>query len=281
MVGLPIFRGFPLAVTFSLGILVLFSLSPSQVSAAPVWNEDFGTPSVENLDGWDLQGYELENDSYYEVDHGFTIENEELMAEDIFVQWQASGHGIFTQIRRALHNSSVVYGTWSFDWRVSRSQHTFDSVEIMFTDLRDNYNLTGEFTGFDMIGYTLILDTVTNNEICIEKFGGITNFILARHHFATTPSGLHHIDITRDLTGQFKVYFDSLLVLSVTDNEITTSEKFIFASFQGNSSIDNIAVSNSVDSVPTDANLPIQLIAIGAGISLMVAVILIYLKRKS
>lgn len=281
MVGLSFFRWFKLAVLFSLGLLVLFSLNPVQVSAAFVWNEDFEILSIEDLDDWDLQGYELVSDSYYEVDHGFTIENGELITEDIYVLWPATGHGIFTQIRRAIHNSSVVYGTWSFDWRVSRSQHTFDSVEIMFTDLRHNYNLTGEFTGVDMIGYTLILDTVTNNEMCIEKFGGTRNFILARHPFATTPSGLHHIDITRDLTGEFHVYFDSVLVLTVTDNEITTSEKFIFASFQGNSSIDNIAISNSVDIVPTDAYLPILLIAIGAGISLMVVVILIYLKRKS
>jgi hypothetical protein len=281
VIGLSFFRWLRLAVIFSLGLLVLSSLNPTQVSAALVWNEDFETHSIEDLNDWILQGYELVNDSYYQVHHGFTIENGELTSEDIFVVWPDTGHGVFTQIRRAIHDSSVVYGTWSFDWRVSKSQHTFDSVEIMFTDLHHNYNLTGELTAFDMIGYSLILDTVTNNELLIEKFGGTTNFILARRPFDTMPSGLHHIDITRDLTGRFNVYFDSVLVLTVTDNEITTSVKFVFASFQGNSSIDNIAISNSIDIVPTDAYLPILLIGIGAGISLMVVVILIYLKRKS
>ncbi|MFX1317554.1 MAG: hypothetical protein ACFE9D_00325 [Promethearchaeota archaeon] len=265
------FGWFRLIVAFSLVILILSFLGPTPISAALVWNEDFEISNIEELDDWVLQGYELIANHYYEIDHGFTIENGALTAENVNVPWAI----YLSQPRRALHNSNVVYGTWSFDWTVSKSQDTYDSVEIMFTDLEGDYNLTGPFTGYHMTGYTLILDTVQNNEMYIEKLNGNEGIKLARYNFTTRPSGLHHIDISRDLTGQFHVYFDSQLVLQVADNEITSSEKFNFVSFQGNSSIDNIVVSNSVDIIPPSmASTIIFVVVLGLVILCIIIVII-------
>ncbi|MHA2425954.1 MAG: hypothetical protein ACXAEF_14280, partial [Candidatus Thorarchaeota archaeon] len=120
---------FRYALTLSLGILFLSCLNPMYISAAQVWTEDFEVSTVNELDDWVLQGYELISGTFYQVDHGFTIVDGELLAEDVYVPWSI----YLSQVRRAIHNSSVAYGTWSFDWRASKSQDAYDSIEFMFT----------------------------------------------------------------------------------------------------------------------------------------------------
>ncbi|MFX1343210.1 MAG: hypothetical protein ACFFAL_11030 [Promethearchaeota archaeon] len=269
-----LFRLLRIISVITVTILIVIPLNPMQVSAALVWNEDFTVTTVEELDDWVLQGYELIDSTFYQVDHGFTIVNGELTAEDVYVPWSI----YMSQVRRAIHNSTVAYGTWSFDWRVSGSQNGYDGVEFMFTDLRDEYNLTGEFTSYAMTGYTLILDTIENDEMYIEKFAVTHGVILVRHDFPSDLIGQHHIDVTRSLEGEFNVYFDSQLVLNVIDADVTSCEKFNFVSFQGNSSIDNIVISDSVDVARSE--LPIELIVIGIGIGVTVVAIVIFFKRK-
>ncbi len=269
-----LFRLLRIISVITVTILIVIPLNPMQVSAALVWNEDFTVTTVEELDDWVLQGYELIDSTFYQVDHGFTIVNGELTAEDVYVPWSI----YMSQVRRAIHNSTVAYGTWSFDWRVSGSQNGYDGVEFMFTDLRDEYNLTGEFTSYAMTGYTLILDTIENDEMYIEKFAVTHGVILVRHDFPSDLIGQHHIDITRSLEGEFNVYFDAQLVLNVIDADVTSCEKFNFVSFQGNSSIDNIVISDSVDVARFE--LPIELIVIGIGIGVTVVAIVIFFKRK-
>ncbi|MFX1263408.1 MAG: hypothetical protein ACFFAZ_15110 [Promethearchaeota archaeon] len=255
----------------SASVVLTLSILALPISSAIVWSEDFEVSSTEELDDWTLQGYQYVFSSFLQVDHGFTISDGALMAEDVYVDWSV----YLSQVRRAIHQSAVAYGNWSFDWRVSDSGAAYDSVEFMFTDLRDDYNLTGEFSGYAMTGYTIILDTVQNNEIYIERFDVTEGVKLIRHSFDTTLSGWHHIDITRDLSGVFNVYFDSELVLNVTDNTVTTCETFNFVSFQGNSSIDNLVVSdiNAIDTT--------TLLLVGAGFAIAVVVIVIYMKRRT
>jgi hypothetical protein len=264
-------------LTFSMVILVLSALNPLSVSAALVWEEDFEVLYTEDLEDWMLQGYELIDNVYCKVDHGFTITNGALTAEDVYLQsWPYTGHGALTQVRRAIHNSSVAYGTWSFDWLESSSRNSFDSVEFIFTDLQCNYNLTGISPHPSMSGYTLVFNTVNDNQMLLEKYSGFTRAILVRCSFTPTKGVFYHIDITRDLTGQFNVYLDSQLMLNKTDNTITSSETFNFVSFQGNSTIDNIAASNSVDINPFET----VLFGIGLGIVVVVLVLVLYLNRK-
>ena len=103
----PRFSRFRLLITSSLILLILSVLNPIPVSAAIVWNENFEIDTIEQLDDWVLQGYERIGTTRYEVYHGFTIVDGELTAEDVYVPWSI----YLSQLRRAIHNSSVAYGT--------------------------------------------------------------------------------------------------------------------------------------------------------------------------
>ncbi|MFX1285625.1 MAG: hypothetical protein ACFFB5_18440 [Promethearchaeota archaeon] len=70
----------------------------------------------------------------------------------------------------------------------------------------------------------------------------------------TKITGSHHIDITRDLNGEFNVYIDSNHIITVTDNIITTSERIFFRSHLGDSAFDNIIVPDSVDKTPPETS---------------------------
>jgi len=60
----------------------------------------------------------------------------------------------------------------------------------------------------------------------------------------------HHIDITRELDGKFSFYLDTILIFEVVNNNINTSDSFIFTSNQNGAYIDNIVVSDTVDIKP-------------------------------
>ncbi|OLS16952.1 MAG: hypothetical protein HeimC2_45300 [Candidatus Heimdallarchaeota archaeon LC_2] len=73
----------------------------------------------------------------------------------------AENYNSQTNFTHAQQNTNVVYGTWSFDWIVSDDKRSYDVVEFIFTDHKDNYNWTGQrlstlqFTGYSlrMISY--------------------------------------------------------------------------------------------------------------------------------
>ncbi|MFX1575767.1 MAG: hypothetical protein ACFFCF_01200 [Promethearchaeota archaeon] len=271
---------FRILVLSTVLFLVLSTLFPITVSAGQFWSEDFEVDNIDSLDDWILQGYELVDDVFCEVDHGFTIENGTLTAEDVYYYWPNVGyHGDLTHLRRAIHNSSTAYGTWSFDWHVSSSNVSFDSVNFVYTDLENNYNLSGVSQVPNMDGYALILDSFVNGEIYFELFQGLERYILARHPIITRANEVFHFEIIRDLPGQFQINLNSELVIEITDDRVTTSETFSFVSFQGNSSIDNIVVSDSIEGALSDQTL--KIVAISIGISIVVIVIVILLKRKT
>ncbi|UCE14500.1 MAG: hypothetical protein JSV04_04810, partial [Candidatus Heimdallarchaeota archaeon] len=80
-----------------------------------------------------------------------------------------------------------------------------------------------------------------SREIVLGQFVPGTHDYLIRgsHQFSSDITGSHHIDITRNLKGEFKVYFDSKQIITYTDNQTTTSEMCIFGSWTGDSSFDN------------------------------------------
>ncbi|MFX0078782.1 MAG: hypothetical protein ACFE8O_06025, partial [Candidatus Hermodarchaeota archaeon] len=80
-----LFRLLRIISVITVTIFIAIPLNPMQGSAALVWSEDFTVSTVEELDNWVLQGYEMIGSTFYQVDHGFTIVNGELTAEDVYV----------------------------------------------------------------------------------------------------------------------------------------------------------------------------------------------------
>lgn len=165
----------------------------------------------------------------------------------------------------ALHDSNVAYGTWSFDWSVGpggiNQKKAYIIVVLMWTDHQNNYYFDGiTEEGEDgflaaMSGYGLRMSSYllsSGYEIQIIQYLESENeppayrFLSGGHHFFV-DIGTLHIDVTRDRQGLFNVFLDSKRVFSTTDNSTISSEKFGVASWAGDSRIDNITVSNTVD----------------------------------
>jgi len=120
--------------------------------------------------------------------------------------------------------STIAYGTWSFDVKLQNEKNLY----LSFID----YNST-----FATFGYYY--------ELQIRPRTSSVRFIYEELH-----STWHHIDITRELDGKFSFYLDTILIFEVVNNNINTSDSFIFTSNQNGAYIDNIVVSDTVDIKP-------------------------------
>ncbi|MHA2293771.1 MAG: hypothetical protein ACXACK_16540 [Candidatus Hodarchaeales archaeon] len=250
-------------------ILLIVSTIP-RVSATTVWTENFEDG---NLNDWDLFGT-----STNVLDDIMTRHNvsEFSVVDGALTAPNSQNWG---QVSEASHNSTVAYGTWSFDWVVAEGtiHKVYDEILFIYTDREHNYDATGVTTsdflegisgyglilssskypyGDDIAGPGLTLLEYTNQKELVEFHG--------KHQFGTNLVGTYQIDITRDSQGNFKIYFDSVLYIQATDNSTTTSEKFNFLSFRGDSQIDNITVSDSVDvSYPAPASITVSVVVLG------------------
>ena len=224
--------------------LVVFSICPTK--AAIIWQEDFEC-ELTDLTDWILHGWQTNSTNHFEQtpDSGFTIQGGALTGPNS----TSFNNGSF-----AYHNCSLAYGTWSFDWIIS-VRTTYDLIHLVYSDPINQLNFTGKTMDEYVLSvktYTLILaSTATGAGRGIHLFvttGNASNMDkeLATYDFGSDLTGLHQVQITRDERGEFKVYFDSELVMQVTDNTYTTSEYFNFASIKGDSQIDNIVVSDEI-----------------------------------
>ncbi|MFW9834065.1 MAG: hypothetical protein ACFFEK_08735, partial [Candidatus Thorarchaeota archaeon] len=70
-------------------------------------------------------------------------------------------------------------------------------------------------------------------------------------------AGWYHINITRDYEGNFEVYFNDTLGITVTDSTYTTCKLFTFTA-EGGYALDNIVVVSYPDVYPPDISNPIR-----------------------
>jgi hypothetical protein len=220
---------------------------PSQGATVIVWSATFESP-----DEWELQGFNFALDFEWDPYFAPKITNGVLKMPNT----QETGH-----LSQAVHSSTVAYGTWSFDWYISAGT-SHEAYEVIFF-IVNNYYPTEQSveSTTDMTGYVLSL---TSNEEGVNPSAQYERAVmlseclstsklfslLAYHQFPSALEGLYHIDITRDITGEFNIYFDGEHLFKVIDNTTTTSEDFIFGSWNGDTIYDNLTVSNTVDIDP-------------------------------
>ncbi|MHA2247187.1 MAG: hypothetical protein ACXADY_19735 [Candidatus Hodarchaeales archaeon] len=247
------FAGLALLVLLIALILTSTNLHPRTVP--PVVTQELGedwSATFESPDEWKLQGFNYALDFDWDPYFAPKITNGVLKMPNTQDKWYIS---------QAIHPSTVAYGTWSFDWYVSAGT-SHEAYEVIFFIVNDYFptEQSGESTT-DMNGYVLIL---TSNEEGVNlnapykravtlsechSTSKIFNY-LAFHQFPSALEGLYHIDITRDITGEFNIYFDKEHLFQVTDNTTTISEEFVFGSWYGDTTYDNLTVSNTVDIDP-------------------------------
>ncbi|MHA2252042.1 MAG: transcriptional regulator [Candidatus Kariarchaeaceae archaeon] len=244
-------------------MLLLTFQSIVVVKAGTSWEDDF---EKSTLDNWNLFSYnssDIWDGVYSKSDSPFNISNGALTSPDL--------QG-FTEAAKAYRSSSNAYGSWSFDWTVSDDGRSFDAAEFILNDYSQNFNWTGlSKNELNLTGYSLVLVSYdetsaesTSPGLDLVKLSNSGSNLLTRsldsYNFDSPLEGTHHIDIERDVDGEFKIYFNSELVIQVVDNSITTSEKFGLVSWIGASSFDNIIVSGVTTASPSFPLLTLFLI---------------------
>jgi hypothetical protein len=264
-----------------IGIVVLIPINRG--SAAIIWSEEF-----EDLNDWDL--YEWEDfdaqtskatnptdPKFTIVDGALTNPNDQLLVA-----------------RNAIHDSSVAYGTWSFDWYISPEPEHDSALILWFihTDLKYNYNMTGvsgpQYArhlmsyGLAFISSSKVLESAPEAKdlyaapgITLMKYENDFE-VLKKTKFKSPISGMHKIVITRNLKGEFKVYINLQLSLQGTDNSTSTSEKFCLWPVIGDALIDNITVKDDLLPPPPIASS----ISFPTLVTFMSVGVLIIMRRK-
>lgn len=228
-----------------LGIMVLFPLT--QVSAEVVWEEDWEKPP---FDEWIIQAYSYSGDTGFQPD---AAANPPVVAgvfetnapSDIFGDYWSG----------AVRNSSVAYGSWSFDWIVGSGSVHESYVNVFFILPEYQNNLTGRDMSGNYSGYMLNLQSGVkgphpHNSIYLSRFDG---GIIGMTAFDSAIEGSHHIEVTRFEDGEFNVYFDhnSTPIITGIDTTHTNSTKFAFGAWIGDSGIDNIVVADLTETTTT------------------------------
>ena len=211
-----------LIVGFGLSILSIPKIIPNTMEveqqyreADLVWSDNFDDG---NMDGW------------------YTNELSGLTPNYTVSGGVVYSHGVDV-LQVASRESSVVYGTWSFDVYINR----LAGIEIIET--------AEAGTNYTQDGYEVVFAP--------DEFNGIGPYSIQLHELyatsATTwgyhrldykiidPDGWHHFDITRDTSGYFCVYLNGTVVMEAIDNTVTTSNAFAFC-FVG--AFDNVVVSD-------------------------------------
>ena len=270
---------------FGLVLICLFFGSITTVQATIVWQESF-----ENADDWTITDYITQSGVHItnpDPNEGFKILDGIL---------RAPNDSSFLTFKQAYRSSATAYGNWSFDWwtpndvGTGNNRASHDIFCLLWNEPSSNYNASGMTITdylYDISGYQLLLaaSNASGSQTawgapCIE-FGKLPYngdiIELESYDFTDEITGIHHIEITRDLDNEFKVYFDSELIITVTDAAVTTSQAVMLVSYAGDSGFDNITVTDTTTTV-TDGTTPIfELLFV---VPVLIAIARIRRKRK-
>jgi hypothetical protein len=211
------------------GIVVTDRSAP----AAIVWSDDFDD---HNISDWGIYGI-VGTRPYTAVPGNFTAEDGVLRA-----------NGTEDTFSIATVNSSVAYGTWTFDVDVVDTYN--HEIVIPFIMIK----WTIESWGIDCYFFQIVTGMYESDPqprlqagktYASDSPGG-----RAVVWFGSFPYdnilGWKNFIITRENDGQFYVYINGTLAMGFKDNQHTTCKEFIFSTGPG-PAIDNIVVSDSVD----------------------------------
>jgi hypothetical protein len=234
--------------------VVVTNFPERHIPAAEVWSEDFEG----DLSDWDIYGVNNTADPRYMIPGNFSTEEGVLRA-------------IGPEYNDAAHNSTVAYGTWTFDVDI---QDPVDEYHfgIAFMMLAFNKSTVAEFAGIN--GYDLVFFTPDTGPHEIRLIRGRQVIPIGfdveelGSHFEDDLIGWHNIIVTRELSGQFYVYLDEgeRPIIGGRDAYWTVSEVFAIYT-HANPALDNITVSNSIDydRAPPEWSHPFEVSPIRAG----------------
>jgi hypothetical protein len=267
-------------IILPLFITLLILSATIQVRATITWREDFNGETISSLDDWVFQAWETNGGIYNPlVDHGFDVIDDILRAPS-YPSWNLTNGNL----AGALHNSTIAYGTWSFDWipAISLTEtNDWDCIYFIFNG--GSQNLTGlPFADNAATGYGITIWHNTEGkawQIKLEKQLGPppTVTTLAYHLIIPPVNESIRIRVTRDGGGHFKVFYENIKepVMEVKDTSIITSQEFLFSSAVGDTGIDNIVIGDPPLSAIPASNVGFVIFAASSAI-----IVLVILRRR-
>ncbi|MHA2313190.1 MAG: hypothetical protein ACXADC_09085 [Candidatus Thorarchaeota archaeon] len=245
----------------------------SSATMEEAWEDDFDDG---NIDGWSVQGFNTSTFPWTPMPGNITAEDHTMR---VYSEWWSE----------AWRTSNVAYGSWAFDVHCvdtpnERSYIAFVSgspvlVPEDIDTMPFEYGIITVVGQYDSYSSAFVLYQRPSDSPLLEPLG---------HYDVEEVSGWWHINITRDFDGNFEVYFNDTLGITVTNTTHTTSDLFTFTAEAGYA-LDNIVVvpyhQTSTTPTPTSPTttpppLPWDLIAIGGGVAAVVIVLAIVCLRR-
>lgn len=195
-----------------------------QVSAIPsaiVWSDDF---EDEDISDWQL--FAVDRDLPEPLLPGNSTAEGGVLRH-LGVEWAYAGH-----------NSSVAFGSWSFD--VDIQDNVDDEFLVLFMSEIWNYDWPERNTAGEAYGIAFYLSP-TSVEIDLVKTSHDTGHLFLDEYMAPGLVGWNSFIVTRESSGQFYVYMNQELILKGKNLQHTTSERFYFIG-SGGPAIDNVTV---------------------------------------
>jgi hypothetical protein len=229
------------------------------ISQEGAWSDDFDHGNITES-GWSVQGFVP-----------WTPRPGNITAEDktmrVYSEWWSE----------AYRTSNVAYGSWAFDIHCvdtpsERSYIAFVSGSpVLVPD--DVNTMPFEYGIITVVGQ---YDDYSSAFVLYRRTSDNPYLVPIGDYDVEEVSGWYHINITRDFEGNFEVYFNDTLGITVTDTTHTTCDLFTFTA-EAEYALDNIVVVPYSEPPPIVMTL---LLVAGGGIA-VVAVIAIVIRTRS
>ncbi len=244
-------------------LLLSSILLPISCDAATVWSDDFNDG---NYNSWTIYGLNFSTFPLTTATGEFSAADNTLKA--------TSADPIYSY---AVHSSSVVYGTWSFDLNAVDNSFHYSVVFFIAGDM--SLIPTMEYAYSIIVCTDSVPTTTTAPAILLAKHGPTPGSeIIGRYEPSDGVSGWQNIVVTRSTSGLFTVYVNGTAQISVEDTTHTTSVDFCFGSETG-PAIDNVVVSDTVDFPATDLTVIILFGVVGIAVVVILVIYFIRFRR--
>jgi hypothetical protein len=228
--------------------LVTIEPISSVIPSAIVWSEEFEDGDISDWEIFEINWTLPDGVANFSVDSLDLVNVSDGVMQLIGPEW------IF-----AAYNSSIAYGTWTFDVDIQQPEG-FNRFGVNFIGERfgEHWLPPGGSSRAYFLSFWCDEQEI---RFALNDYPSTTVFLDS--HRPAVFFGWNSFIVTRDPTGQFYVYLNGELILDVEDSTHTTSEQFgIFG--MANPAIDNITGSDTIDydaappkwdQVPTDHSI--------------------------
>jgi hypothetical protein len=198
------------------------------VLAAEVWSDNFDD---EDVSDWELftVNHTANPDSLLPAN--VTVEGGVLRL--VGIEWAYAGY-----------NSSVAYGTWTFDLDIQDPVDEYHFSVIFASEVFNDEWLTEGSLG-EAYGLVFYTHDGQEDRIRLARLSHDEGHFTFNQYLIDNLEGWKHFVITRSLSGIFAVYMDGVLILDGINTYHTTSERFYICG-HGGPAIDNITVYDDI-----------------------------------